>query len=291
MIETIGFLAADERLEEALQDVLGRVPACSRRRFVLERTTGRRRSHHELARLLTVSWAKDLPAVHLWSHAERISRKWEGHLVFVGQDTPAEALSSVTRLRVQDPSRLQFVTAADLAEARTHLSAFIQHLVHGLESEGIFHAWWAGDALEILTTEFRRITVPHSSIAPLACASAERCQDLEVGYDGSYIAWPSVDVHLGFEQIDALISPEKALRRRQESDDFNKRYGAALRSVRQSHELTQASILGLSPRHVGRIERGEARATSKALRSLARAHGLSETEYLEEVAAALAQAK
>lgn len=291
MTESICFLAEDDRLQQALQDVLGHIPLTSRRRLVLERTAGRRRSQHELSRLLVVSWARDLARAHLRSRADCVPHRWEGYLVFVGQDTPAEALSAVTRLRVQDPSRLQFVTAADLDQARSHLRSFVQRLVHAGNSERIFHAWWSGDSLEVLTTAFRRLTVPQDSVAPLRSASLEECQNLEVSYDGSYIAWPSADIHLGFEQIEALVSPTRALRRHQENDDFNKRYGAAIRSVRESHELTQSSIPGLSPRHVGRIERGETRATSKALKKLARAHGLTDSDYLEQVAAALAPAK
>ena len=295
MTESIGLLTADDRLKQALQDVLGRLPVRSRRQFVLERNGGRRRSHPRLSRLLIISWAKDLATSLSRSRAEDVSSRWasrwKGHLVFVGQDTPAETLSSLARLRVQDPSRLQFVTAADLEQARQHLGAFVQRLIHAGDSEGILHAWWSGEALEVLTTRFRRVGVPRASIASLEAASEEECRNLEVGYDGSHVAWPSVDVHLGFEQMEALVSPERALRRRQRSDDFNKRYGAAIRFVRQAHGLTQSSVPGLSPRHVGRIERGETRATSKALRSLARAHELAEPEYLEQVARTLARAR
>ena len=287
MIEAIGFLSEDDRLHRALEDLLGRVPAQARRRFVLEGATRRRRSQRALSRLLIVSWAKDLSTTHLPDHLEGASTRWEGHLVFVGPDTPAEALSSAARLRVQDPSRLQFVTAADLKQARRHLRAFIQRLIHASGSEGIFHAWWSGASLELLTTEFRRLSVPRSSIAPLKKTSTAECQNLEVAYDGSYIAWPSVDVHLGFEQIEAMASPERALRIRQRSAEFNQGYGAAIRTVRQDYELTQSSIPGLSPRQVGRIERGETRATSKALRSLAQAHELPDDDYLKLVAAAL----
>ena len=286
MSEAIGFLATDERLEQALEDVLGHVPATSRHRFVLERNSRRRRPHRELARLLFVSWAKDLSAP-LRIQAENVSRRWDGHLVFVGQDTPAEALSTVTRLRVQDPSRLQFVTADDLDEARAHLRSFVQRFIHARSSEGILHAWWAGDSLEVLTTEFRRLTLPRSSIGALRAASAEACQELEVGYDGSHVAWPSLDLHIGIEQLQALVSPERALRRRQESEDFNRRYGAAIRTVRLARGLEQSSIPGLTARHLRRIERGESRATSKALKSLARAHGLSDAAYLAQVASAL----
>ena len=153
--------------------------------------------------------------------------------------------------------------------------------------EGILHAWWAGDSLEILTTAFRRLTLPRSSIGALENATTEACQEVEVSYDGSHLGWPSLDVHIGIEQLQGLVSPERALRWRQESDEFNRRYGAAIRTVRLAHDLDQSSIPGLTPRHLRRIERGESRATSKALKRLARAHGLPDAGYLAELAGAL----
>jgi hypothetical protein len=235
--------------------------------------------------VLYVSWAED--AEDLLSHAVDVPRRWEGYLMFVGQNTPAEALSSMARLRVQDPSRLQFVTARGFDQARAFLKAFVQRLDHGSDSERILHAWWQGNSLEILTTRFQRLTVPHASIPPLAEVGEEECRNLDVAYDGSYIAWPAVDVHIGFEQFEEWVSPEKANRRRQQNTAYNARYGAAIRSIRKAHHLAQSQIPGLSARHVGRIENGVVRATRKALGILARAHSLSEADYVAAIAAAM----
>ena len=118
-------------------------------------------------------------------------------------------------------------------------------------------------------------------------APEERCRAFEVGYDGSYLQWPALDVHLGFTQLEEVVFPERALRRRQERDRFNERFGAAIRSVREAAGLRQSDIEGLSARHVGRIERGRVRATAKSLERLARSHGLGSADYLDRVAAAL----
>jgi hypothetical protein len=284
--EAIGLLAIDQPLQRALREAVGRIPARSRRRFVLRGTNGRRGPSKELARLLFFSWASDLSA-ELHASGAGLVRGWEGYLVFVRSGTPSEALSSLARLRVQDPSRLQFVTAADLEQACAHIHAFVGRLSHRGASEGILHAWWVADSLEILTTVFRRISVPRSLLAPLVGVPAGSCRQLEIGYDGTWLAWPAMDVHLGFEQ---LVSPDLALRKRQESQAFSERYGAAIRTVRRTRGLKQSSIGGLTPRHVGRIERGQARATCKALGKLAQAHGLSEAQYLAEIATALESA-
>lgn len=291
MPDTIAFRPAARDLEEALSGALRRVPARSRRRFELHREGRRRRPGERPERLLFVSWAKDLSEERQHPIPRNgAPRPWEGHLVFVGPGTPAEALSEVARLRVRDPSRLLFVTVQDARDARGRLGAFVRRWLHAGDSEGILHAWWSAGSLHVVTTDFRRIAVPRSSVPALARADEDDCRLLEVSYDGSYVAWPSIDVHLGFERIEELVSPERALRRRQESDDFNRRYGAAIRAVRRARGLTQADVPGLSPRHVGRIERGESRATAKALRSVARALGLPEADYLAEVAAELESA-
>lgn len=286
MVEPIGLMAADEGLAGALREALRRIPKASRSRFVDLNNGSQRRTDLELARLLFISWAGDL-STELASSVEDVRRGWEGYLVFVDRGTPVEALGQVLRLRVQDPCRLQFVTAADEDQARSHVLSFIERLSHHHDSEGILHGWWASDSLELLTTAFRRISVPHASIIPLADAAPEQCAKLEVSYDGTFLTWPSLDVHLGFDPIEELVAPEHTLRRRQKSDNFNRRYGAAIRSVRLACGLKQTAIKSLSPRHVGRIERGETRATGNALRHLARAHGLSDAEYLARIADAL----
>ena len=77
------------------------------------------------------------------------------------------------------------------------------------------------------------------------------------------------------------------LRAKQRSNEFNRRYGEAIKKLRELHPLTQMNIedkTGLTDRHLRRIEKGETRATSKALEQLAEAHGMSMTDYMNKLA-------
>jgi transcriptional regulator with XRE-family HTH domain len=74
---------------------------------------------------------------------------------------------------------------------------------------------------------------------------------------------------------------------RKRSADFNRRYGAAIRKVREEAGIPQAKVEGITDRQLRRIEQGECRASLKALRHLAKAHGLDVNDYMEKVAKAM----
>lgn len=152
----------------------------------------------------------------------------------------------------------------------------------------ILDAWWEGDTLVILSPRFDRLHVPLRELPALACHDTEALKRFEIDEDGAFIYWPDLDVHLGWEQLLQAVDPSAALRDRQASVEFNKRYGAALRAIRVSHGLRQSDISGLTPRQVGRIERGECRATHAALEKMARACRMSAPAILAEAAAAMA---
>jgi transcriptional regulator with XRE-family HTH domain len=62
-------------------------------------------------------------------------------------------------------------------------------------------------------------------------------------------------------------------------------YGHAIRAVRESAGLKQIEIDGLTDRQLRRIELGEQMASPKALESLAKAHGLEISDYMNRLAA------
>jgi hypothetical protein len=157
-------------------------------------------------------------------------------------------------------------------------------------AERIVHAWTERENLVLLSPRFERLRVPFSllgSLRPFRDLSAEDRRGFRLDPDGSYLHWPAIDVHLGWSQLEALVRPGKALRREQESGDFNRRLGRAIRSLRKRTGLTQSRVEGLTDRHLRRIEKGEQRATPAALKSLARAHGLSTSAYFAELRATL----
>jgi ribosome-binding protein aMBF1 (putative translation factor) len=83
------------------------------------------------------------------------------------------------------------------------------------------------------------------------------------------------------------LDPQERLKAMQAHEQFNQRYGGAIRALRQSRGLRQQAIVGLDERSVRRIEQGKSRATSNALDKLAKAHGMAMGEYMAAVAGLL----
>lgn len=137
--------------------------------------------------------------------------------------------------------------------------------------------------LEVGSATLDQIRIPFIQIPPLRNAPAEAWTRFEIDADGSFIYWPDLDIHLGWEQLKQIADPDAARKVKQRSAAYNKRYGAAIRKLRQSRKLTQSAILGLSSRQVSRIESGHCRATHAALQLLAKAHGMECADYLEKL--------
>jgi hypothetical protein len=113
--------------------------------------------------------------------------------------------------------------------------------------------------------------------------SPEQRREFEIDAEGLFLYWPRQDLHLGWEQFEEAVDRAASLRARQKTKAFNKAYGAAIRKLRQEKGLRQNDIEGLTARQVGRIESGQ-RATLSALQKLAQSHGMTISEYMDELA-------
>jgi hypothetical protein len=210
--------------------------------------------------------------------------RMKAFLMFSG-DVPCQGIAErVTRLNVHDPERV-YVARAERSKEE---EAFVERLLLTLGSSGqherILDAWWEGDTFVVANPRFHRLRVP---IDRLPALRAVQHDEFRIDEDGVFVHWPRADVHLGWEQLAQAVSDILYLRARQDSRQFNRQYGAAIRRLRQAHHLTQEAIRGLTARQVGRIERGECRATSGALAKLAASHGLELPAYLERLSPGL----
>ena len=151
----------------------------------------------------------------------------------------------------------------------------------------IADAWLEGELIVLLSPEFERLVVPLEKLTGLLGSHAKRIREFELDADGSFLFWPHADVYLGWEQARQLVEPTAALAAQQRSVDFNVKYGAAIRSVREQAELRQADINGVTERNLRRVEKGELRASQATLRSLATAHQQPLNAYLDELAGLL----
>jgi hypothetical protein len=129
--------------------------------------------------------------------------------------------------------------------------------------------------------------VPLASISALKGRPHAALQNFQIDPDGSFIYWPGLDVHLGWNQFLQAVEPAELRKSQQRSADFNRRYGAAIRQVREAAGIPQAKVAGLTDRQLRRIEQGACRATTRALNALAKTHGLDLNAYLDKLAKAM----
>jgi hypothetical protein len=151
----------------------------------------------------------------------------------------------------------------------------------------IVDAYPAGDALLVRGPKQRMLDVPFSSIPALKGQSRSVLHNFTLDPDGSFIYWPDLDVHLGWNQFLQAVDPAALHKARQRDANFNRRYGAAIRKVREAASIPQAKVEGLTDRQVRRIEQGICRATTGALVALAKAHRLDVKAYMDKLAKAM----
>jgi len=192
----------------------------------------------------------------------------------------------MTWLDVRDDSRVHFAET-DREDEGALAERLLVALDCGDDEHRILEAWWEEETLVVVSpcsTGFKKVRVPLLKLPSLKGHLKHALEDLEIDEDGIFIYWPQLDVHLGWEQFATAVDQKAYLRAKQQSDAFNRSYGSAIRKLRTQSSLRQSDIGGLTARQVGRIERGECRATHAALTKLAGAHQMSLSEYLNKLA-------
>lgn len=207
------------------------------------------------------------------------------YLLFQCDLPPQAIIDRMTWLDIRDDKRIYCIDTNKEGEA------FVERLLLALDSKDyenrIIDAWWEDDTLVIVSPRkdgFDKLRVPLEKLSVLQNYKKEDLENYEIDEDGIFIYWPNMDIHLSWEQFEQIIDQEAYLKAKQQSEIFNKDYGAAIRNLREKHGLHQSDIKGLTPRQVGRIERGECRATHNALTKFAKAHNMSVSNYMNELA-------
>jgi hypothetical protein len=151
----------------------------------------------------------------------------------------------------------------------------------------IIDAYIVGDRLHVRGPRHRMLHVPLDSISALKGQPEAAVRNFVIDPDGSFLYWPDLDAHLGWNQFLYAVDPAEVRKAQQRSAGFNERYGLAIRKVREAAGIKQSNVDGLTERQLRRIERGECRATTAALAALAKAHGLHTNAYMELLAKAM----
>jgi uncharacterized protein DUF2442 len=209
------------------------------------------------------------------------------HLLFTDPTTHPDQVAQWMRMtKIRSESRLHVVKVDHLeAPQVSQLLGRVCFAFAPDETRGnIIDAYFAGDTLLVRGPKHRMLHVPVSSVPSLRGQPRHVLQNFQIDSDGSFIYWPDLDVHLGWNQFLQAVDPEALRKAHQRSAHFNKRFGAAIRKLREEAGITQSKIKGLTERQLRRIEQGGCRATRGALAALARTHELEVNAYLERLA-------
>jgi hypothetical protein len=230
-----------------------------------------------------VSRLADLPK----SRVKLVSQAKAKHLLIL-EGLPIEAMASrLTQLDIRSPERLHF--AAE--RSSEHIADLVYRLVSGITNRKgpnpIVDAWIEDEQLVLLSASFERLAVPLEKFSNVIGTEKREIESFEIDEDGRFLYWPHADAHYGWEQIRQLVDPTVSLAARQRSAAFNKKYGTAIRSLREEYGLKQSDIEGITERHLRRVEHGELAASRDTLQCLAKATGLSLENYLKELASGM----
>jgi hypothetical protein len=203
-------------------------------------------------------------------------------------------LSRLVDLQIRKPERF-YVLDADFgpgkAREMTFLYSIVRRLAAALEAhdqqERVLHATVENGILHVVSANLNRLDVPIAEIPVLKNEDTSDLPDIEIDEDGAFIYWPTLDVHLGWTQLQQLIDPVAALKASQKSKVFNERYGKAVQKLRQAAGLSASGVPGLGEKQLGRVERGECRLTSNAIAALSKAHKMEPNEYMRILAEVL----
>lgn len=212
------------------------------------------------------------------------------HLLFTEPTThPGQVAQWMRATHIRSENRLHVVKVDDLEgpQVAQLLGRVCRALGRDASRASIIDAYFGGDTLLVRGPGHRMLHVPASSVPALKGQPSAVLGKFDIDPDGSFIHWPDLDVHLGWNQFLQAVDPGELRKAQQRSAGFNERYAAAIREVRQAARILQSKVEGLTERQLRRIENGECRATTAALAALAKAHSLDANAYLERLAKAI----
>jgi hypothetical protein len=212
------------------------------------------------------------------------------HLLFTEPAThPDQIAQWIRRTKIRSGHRLHIaqVEALDAPQFSELLGRVCCAFGPEKGRGSIVDAYLGGNVLSVRGPKQRLLHVPVASIPALRDLPQAVLRDFRIDPDGSFVHWPGPDIHLGWNQFLQAADPLELHKAQQRSTAFNRRYGAAIRKLREEAGIPQAKVKGITERQLRRIEQGECRATANALQDLANAHGLDVKTYMEKVANAM----
>lgn len=207
-----------------------------------------------------------------------VNRRNQLMALFLRQDADSVWLPQLMR-RANLRAIKNLMVFSDLELPRRVLNAW----QHGAEHDLIARAMVAGDRLFVTSCVPETMDIGFEEIPALSQIPRRQRAEFELSSDGSFIRWPSNDVHLSLDTIRCAIDPVYREQRDAAQLTRLRNWGEAIARLRKQHGLRQSDVPGLSERQLRRIECG-AQPTLSALKKLAAGHGMELRKYLEAVA-------
>lgn len=158
----------------------------------------------------------------------------------------------------------------------------LRALASDLHHDSIATATVIQDLLIVINCALEVFEIAFHELPALNRIAVEDRSRFEIDEEGVFIHWPAPDVHLGLDDIRLVRDPRRAARARALKAAHDVAFGVAVRTLRQSMELRQTDVPGLSARHVRRIESGYVPG-GEAIDALAAAHRMDPDDYLNEL--------
>ncbi|MFN0056459.1 MAG: DUF2442 domain-containing protein [Planctomycetales bacterium] len=212
------------------------------------------------------------------------------HFLFTDPATHPDQVAQWMRgTKIRSEKRLHIVSVED--PEGPQVSQLLGRICFALGQEdareSIVDAYLSGDSIHVRGPAHRMLHVPIRALRELSGQTRDRLRNFVIDPDGSFVHWPDLDVHLGWNQFLQAVAPEEVRKSQQRTEGYNQRYGAAIRKLRKEAGIRQSQVDGLTDRQIRRIEQGECRATSAALAALAKAHRWDTNDYRERLAHAM----
>lgn len=167
----------------------------------------------------------------------------------------------------------------DQSSPKRILKAWLDGVQEDLIADAIVH----GEYLFIINCSLQLYRILFT-ISPLDSIPVGQRACFKIDPDGYSISWPDTIIELEMAAIRTYSNPKLRKGARKRGREYDTEYGRAVAQFRLARKLRQIDVPGLSARQLSRIESGQSRVTAAAIAHLAKAHGLAENEYMQEIA-------
>ena len=155
--------------------------------------------------------------------------------------------------------------------------------LHNAQAELIAYATVAKDRLIVISCEPKTYEVRFDQLPALKKIAPQDRRSFEIAEDGSFIWWPTGDIHLDLDALRTVTDPAWNKRAKRLRRTHGREYGAAIAALRKEHGLRQTDIPAVSERQLRRIEESGA-VSVRTMEQLAKAHGMAIADYLDALA-------